>query len=345
MTGDSGDRDWPSDADTERDDGSDADRSEGYGVARDRDDDSQSADRPTVDLQDDRGRTATDPHRDPGPGGDGDPTGSPTPDQGTTRIWTALMAALAVISLGSAGTIVVAHDVPMASAGAVVLAFGFGAIAIAGRTGAPAVFGYLDDAWAEHRLYVWFSAGLFGVGIAFGALLYAAGIDLSELFLELIQEEFGEDELPGNGGELADEAQFEVTASFFILNNTPPFLAAIAGALTLGLVTVVIMLFNGVIVGNVAAVTGAEAGYGVVIALLAPHGIFELPALFIAAGVGFRFLHRVGQRLAGTRNALFTTAYLLRTTAFVVFGWLLLVLAAFVEAYVTFLIAETLFAV
>ncbi|ELY55622.1 stage II sporulation protein M [Natronolimnohabitans innermongolicus] len=350
----SDDRDWPPDSNDE-DAGRDDGQRKEYGVNREyeHDRDSRGTDRPTVDLQDGEGEsraseedTEWGPGRDPGPGDGGtEPTGAPTPDEETARLWAALTASLAVISLGSAGAIALAYDAPTAVAGAVVLGLGFAAISVVGRTASPALFGYLDEAWAEHRRYVWFSTGLFAVGVALGGLLFAAGVDLTELFLEILQEEFGEDELPGNGGELDGEEQFELTATFFIVNNTPPFLIAAFGALTLGLMTFVIMFFNGVVVGNIAAVTGAEVGLGVVVALLAPHGIFELPALFIAAGVGFRFLHRAVQRIAGSRDALFTTGYVVRTAALLGFAWLILVLAAFVEAYVTFLVADALFGI
>ncbi|SIR91682.1 stage II sporulation protein M [Natronorubrum thiooxidans] len=290
---------------------------------------------PTVDPGTDTEETPSSPGPGPDTGGDAEPP--EPPDSATIRRWTGLTAALAVIAFVTAATILAAHAATRAAAGAAVLGLGLGAIAVVGRT-TPTVFGMLDDAWAEHRPYVWFSAGVFAVGGVIGVLLYAAGIDLTDLFLEMIMEEFGEDDLPGEGG-------LELSASFFIMNNTPPFLAAIAGAITLGAVTLLIMVFNGVLVGNIVAAMGAQTGLGVIFALLVPHGIFELPALFVAAGVGFRFVHRIGQRIAGSRASLVTKRYLAQTAALVGFAWLLLVLAAFVEAYVTGLLADALVAV
>ncbi|WP_339105266.1 stage II sporulation protein M [Haloterrigena salinisoli] len=303
--------------------------------------DEPRTDRPPVDPQDDRERDASSPE--PNRGGGTEPPDSPAgPGSRRNRVWAALLLSLAVVAVGTAGTIFVAHDAPTAAAGAAVLGVGLGAAGLVGRTIAPSLLGRLDDAWAEHRPYVWFSAALFALGIGIGVALYAAGVDLTELLLEVITEDLGEGELPGGGVDPGGGIPFEPTASFFIANNTPAFLFAIGGALTLGIATLLIMVFNGLLIGNVAAVLGAETGPLVILALIGPHGIFELPALFIAAGVGFRFVHRVGQRLVGSRDALFTKAYLLRTTVFVVFGWLLLVLAAFVEAYVTLLIADAL---
>lgn len=273
-----------------------------------------------------------------------DPDSSATePGPGTdpNRGWATLAFALALVSLVTAGATAAIHDLPMAAAGAAVLALAFAALGAVALTDGSGVATTLAKGWAEHRLYVWFATALFGGGILLGAALVAVGIDLTELFLELLSEEFGEEEFVDD--ELADGGGIELSATFFLVQNTPPFLAAIFGALTLGLVTTIIMVFNGIILGNIAIVTGLEVGFGPIIALLVPHGIFELPALFIAAGVGFRFLHRAGQRIAGSRESLFTKAYAYRTALLVAFGWLLLALAAFVEAYLTIVIAETLF--
>lgn len=196
----------------------------------------------------------------------------------------------------------------------------------------PRVTKELATAWGEHRSYVAFATGLFAVGIAVGVALLYAGYDL----LELISDLLGDDPFPD-----VDEA--DITAWFFISNNTVPFVASIAGAITLGLFTAWIMLFNGIIVGNLGAAVSSDVGITYIFVAIVPHGIFELPALFIAAGVGFRLLHRFAQRVRGTRESFVTRAYLTRTIVLVAFGWLLLVIAAFVEAYVTFTLVETLF--
>ncbi|AGB35955.1 stage II sporulation protein M [Natronococcus occultus] len=276
------------------------------------------------------------PDRDPQPSGSG-----PGPSADPGRGWATLAFALALVSLVTAGATAAIHELTVAATGAAVLGIAFAALGAVALTDGSGVAAGLSEGWAEHRLYVWFATALFGGGALLGAALVAAGIDLSELFLELLTEEFGEEEFVDD--ELAEGGGIELSATFFLVQNTPPFLAAIFGALTLGLVTTIIMVFNGIIVGNIAVVTGLEVGFGPIVALLAPHGIFELPALFIAAGVGFRFLHRAGQRLVGSRESLFTKAYVYRTTLLVAFGWLLLALAAFVEAYLTIVIAEALF--
>ncbi|MCU4972148.1 stage II sporulation protein M [Halobacteria archaeon AArc-m2/3/4] len=197
----------------------------------------------------------------------------------------------------------------------------------------------LTDAWDEHRGYVGFATALFLVGVIIGIALVLAGYNLIEFMLELLDEELVVDEeMMGEGGQ-----EIELSAQFFVLQNTPPFVLSILGAVTIGLLTVAIMVFNGVLVGNIAYAIGQETGFGLILALLLPHGIFELPALFIAAGVGFRLLHRFVQRVRGTREAFVTKPYLYRTGILVLLGYCMLLLAAFIEAYVTIAVAELLF--
>lgn len=203
----------------------------------------------------------------------------------------------------------------------------------------------LTDAWDEHSRYVGFATALFLVGVLVGIALVLAGYDLIELMLELLEEDLMVDEetIGGGGGGSGSGQGVELSAQFFVLNNTPPFLLSIVGAATVGLLTAAIMVFNGVLLGNIAYAIGQEMGFGLILALLVPHGIFELPALFVAAGVGFRLVHRFVQRIFGRRDAFVTKPYLYRTGLLVLLGYLALLLAAVIEAYVTVEIAELLF--
>ncbi|EMA37600.1 stage II sporulation protein M [Halobiforma nitratireducens] len=287
----------------------------------------------TVDLRDDDPADvdAAPPGADP----EFDPSGSgPDPGPNAVRNWSVLTLALALASFATAGFTVLTHDDPAPVAGATILGLAFVGLASLPRLDRPTLLEGLAAGWLEHRRYVWFSVGLFALGTAAGVALLLAGVNLLEIVAELLQEDLFPE---------LEEEEFQLTATFFIQNNTRPFLLSIVGALSLGLLTAFVMIFNGVVVGNVTAAVGGEVGFDFIVVGLTPHGIFELPALFIAAGVGFRLLYRFGERVAGSREALFTKPYLYRTIAFVVFGWLLLVLAAFVEAYVTPALLEALF--
>lgn len=270
---------------------------------------------------------------------DRDPESGPAaaeyePGPNAARNWTALLAALALVSFATAAAIAALNDSLEPAIGAAVLGITFGGVALAGRYVDDRIVGTLAAGWAEHRRYVWFSTALFALGTVIGIGLLLAGVNLLELVAELLEE--------GLFPELEDE-EFELTATFFIANNSQAYVMAILGALSLGLLTAFVMVFNGIVVGNIGAAVGELLGVDYILVGLAPHGIFELPALFIAAGVGFRLLYRFGQRVLGSREAFLTKSYVARTLALVVFGWLLLVLAAFVEAYVTAALLEALF--
>lgn len=74
--------------------------------------------------------------------------------------------------------------------------------------------------------------------------------------------------------------------TWFIFQNNA--LAALSGMLLgmlLGVYPLFAALFNGLLVGYVFKLASDVGGYGV-IWMLVPHGIFELPAVFIALGLG-----------------------------------------------------------
>jgi uncharacterized membrane protein SpoIIM required for sporulation len=77
------------------------------------------------------------------------------------------------------------------------------------------------------------------------------------------------------------------TASAGIMtNNVGVAFFAFAGGILLGLGTIYVLIANGLMLGAVAAAV-AQAGVGTNFwAFVAPHGVLELPAIFIAAGAG-----------------------------------------------------------
>ncbi|SDR31700.1 stage II sporulation protein M [Natronobacterium texcoconense] len=278
--------------------------------------------------------SATDsPESDPEPSSGG-PSRGPEPSPNAVRNWSLLTLVLALASFFTAGVTYVTHDDVTPVVGAAAVGIAFTVLAVTALIDRISVLEMLSSGWIEHRRPVWFSIGLFAFGMLVGIALMLAGVDLTQLFIEAIEQQYPE---------LAEDDEIGTTASFYLENNSLAFLVTIAGAVSVGLLTAFAMIVNGIIVGNISAVLGSTAGVDYVVAGLAPHGVFELPALFIAAGVGFRLLYRFGERLFGTRAEFLTKPYVYRTIAFVVFGWLLLALAAFVEAYVTPELLEMLF--
>lgn len=77
------------------------------------------------------------------------------------------------------------------------------------------------------------------------------------------------------------------TMSAYILqHNIGQAFLAFAGGITLGIVTVYVLVFNGLVLGGIAALYN-DAGFGRDFwATIAPHGVIELTAVQIAAGAG-----------------------------------------------------------
>ena len=77
-------------------------------------------------------------------------------------------------------------------------------------------------------------------------------------------------------------------SGFVMQNNLRVTITAFAGGMTAGIVTIIIMITNGLMLGVSAAVVGMD-GMATALnfwAFVAPHGVFELTAIFISGGAG-----------------------------------------------------------
>jgi uncharacterized membrane protein SpoIIM required for sporulation len=83
-----------------------------------------------------------------------------------------------------------------------------------------------------------------------------------------------------------DRAYAPAMSSFIITNNIRVTMMAFAGGMTLGIVTLWVVLNNGLMVGGTGALF-ASRGFGTDFwATIAPHGVIELTAIQIAASAG-----------------------------------------------------------
>lgn len=93
--------------------------------------------------------------------------------------------------------------------------------------------------------------------------------------------------------------------------NTIACMLALIGGIFFGITSYIIILFNGFIIGFVVtALLFAPGNLGrnilYILAGLAPHGIFELPAFWIASGLGIRLgTEYLGRSKKGSRGATF----------------------------------------
>ncbi|MFQ3475665.1 stage II sporulation protein M [Halonotius sp. F2-221B] len=114
-------------------------------------------------------------------------------------------------------------------------------------------------------------------------------------------------------------------------NNWLVSATATFGGLALGVPTGVDMLLNGGLIGALYGVTDSMA----FLALVAPHGIIELPAIFVAGGLGFHIAAVVLGVLTGGATVT-TLVDTLRLAYRVLLGLaVVLVVAALIEAFLT----------
>jgi uncharacterized membrane protein SpoIIM required for sporulation len=165
---------------------------------------------------------------------------------------------------------------------------------------------------------------LFAVGIAAGWQLTAGvGTRLSG---------------PSNVATVFGETPLQATAVFsnIAANNWLVAATASFGGLGFGVPTVVSLLFNGVLIGALGGVFDRLT----FLALVAPHGVIEIPALAIAGGLGLH-LGRVGYRGLRGRVPVAAVADELREGFDVLVGLaVVFVVAAAIEAYLTPLVAS-----
>lgn len=77
-----------------------------------------------------------------------------------------------------------------------------------------------------------------------------------------------------------------LASSNIMINNLRVSFNAVAGGMTGGLLTVYILIFNGLFLGSIGALVGQNGLAWPFWAFVFPHGALELPAIFLAGGAG-----------------------------------------------------------
>lgn len=127
--------------------------------------------------------------------------------------------------------------------------------------------------------------------------------------------------------------------AFILRRNMTVYVVLLLGVVSAGLVTIVVLVGNGMAVGQLIGFAKAGGMSSVDVAnLLLPHGVLELGTLCIAGAVGLRGIPLAFRIWALNRQLLKS----LRLGAVLVFGLGALTAAAGVEAFVTAEIAESL---
>ena len=191
------------------------------------------------------------------------------------------------------------------------------------------------EVFKQNRLYILSSGVIFFLGWVIGALfpeqLYAYVEDSLERIRHLAEKTQGQ-----------DSALY--TAWVIFKNNLTAVVVMLVTGIGYGLITFFALLMNGMLIGVMFGSIGAQTGvsmWEVIVFGLLPHGIFELAAIFIAAGFGLK-LGRVLLVPLREKTRLQSIGHVVREVARS--AWvivLLLVVAAGVEGTITPLLLHT----
>ena len=75
------------------------------------------------------------------------------------------------------------------------------------------------------------------------------------------------------------------------LNNAFVSLLSLVLGLALGVLPILFIAFNGYIVGVISYIVAQQKGLLFIVLALLPHGIVELPMVFLSASIGLRLGH------------------------------------------------------
>jgi stage II sporulation protein M len=178
---------------------------------------------------------------------------------------------------------------------------------------------------ARLRLYGIASIGFFALGAIAGGLalvLYPQAASQLQEFLKQFAQLF------------RGMSHLQLATAIFLNNSLKTALVIIFGPL-LGVVPIIFLIINGAILGAVIPVSVESKGLWSSLMAIIPHGVFELPAIFLGTSIGIRLgLHPI-RRLAGKADTTLYSEIGYGIRIFITIIVPLLLLAALIEVFVT----------
>lgn len=133
--------------------------------------------------------------------------------------------------------------------------------------------------------------------------------------------------------------------NFISIANHNAFLIIqlIIGSALFGITTFSLLLYNGILFGIFLANSiECNANISKIFLLIAPHGIFEIPATIIAGAAGFKIPYEIIRYLAGKKDQVLTKEDIKEYLTLAIISIILIVIAAWIEANVTLKIAQAM---
>lgn len=136
----------------------------------------------------------------------------------------------------------------------------------------------------ESQNFIYFVIGLFSFFVLIGFFVPAPE-SVSNFVLRLIEDLIEKTKDKSAFGLIWFIFQNNVLSSFF----------GFVGGFFLGIYTFFSIILNGYLIGYVSSLAVSSSGFSALF-LLVPHGIFELPAIFISLGLGLKFSSFIFQK-------------------------------------------------
>lgn len=183
----------------------------------------------------------------------------------------------------------------------------------------------------EQRTFVLVAFALFMVGALGG---FVAILDNPLHLQTLLPDDMAQGVDPDQLGAQDGMAGSSVMSVEILTNNIQVAFLAFAGGVTFGLLTIYVLIQNGIMVGALAALFWHHEMTYDFWAYIVPHGVIELTAIFIAGGAGLL----MGYKLVNP--GLYSRAYQLKTQAKrsvqLLLGTIpLFIIAGIIEGYIT----------
>lgn len=173
--------------------------------------------------------------------------------------------------------------------------------------------------------YLRTSLAIFGAGFVIGLIIVSRFPPLTDYFQETIATFVKL---------FAGIPRFKLAGAIFFNNAVKTLLAIVLG-IVLGIVPTIFLLANGIALGVAWSVSSATRGPWISLLSLLPHGVLELPAVFLGTSIGLSIGYHGVRRLAGNFEIHSGTEMVQGLRYFFTVIIPLLIAAALVEAFIT----------
>ncbi len=196
----------------------------------------------------------------------------------------------------------------------------------------PGARDFLDYTY-KLRWYILTVVAVFAIFTAIGYTVAVTSPSFTDQTITGFKEEVGP---------LKQTSALQLMLSIFENNVIKCFLVVVLG-LALGIAPLLFMVANGIVIGIVVGATLAKTGLLYVLVGILPHGIIEMPMVFLSAAIGLKLGFDVIRALVQRKAHLWRDV---REGLLIFIFWVapLLFVAAFMETFVTGTLLYMLFA-